>query len=145
MKNGGMLHAHCESYMNRHLIKRLVVTVVSFVLLYYSTAWAVLRCFHEAYDSDHEIEILYDASAQMNFECIGPDYHLETMAGSSAPTQLHRLIADFTPHVNDVLILRSLSDNRESDVWLRAVFERLSPSAFLIPIPLYLSISVLRF
>lgn len=132
----------CESYMSRHLIKRAVVTVVSFVLLYYSVAGALLRCFHDVDDLNDESEICYQNTGHDNLECVGPEYHTESMAGSSAPPQLHRIITDCAPHANNILILRNFSE--EISIWRRAVFRRLSPLKSLNPVPRYLSLSVLR-
>jgi hypothetical protein len=128
--------------MARRSIKYSVVSVVSFVLLYYSAAWAVLRCFHDEYNSDHKTEISYQNAPHVNFECVEPDYHTEPLAGS-APLELHRFTADFTSHVDDLLLRNPWGDG-ESAVWRRAVFQGSSPLSSLNSIPRYLSLSVLR-
>jgi hypothetical protein len=129
--------------MNRHLIKRLVVTVVAFVLLYYSIAWAVLRCSHDEDDSDHEVALLNGDLVHLDLECVGPNFHTESMAEASSPPQRDRLMLDITPHGNDFLTLQIRSD-AASDVWLRAVFEASPSLAFPIGLPFYLFLSVLR-
>jgi hypothetical protein len=131
-----------QTYMARRLSKYSVVTVVSFVLLYYSIAGAVLRCLHDVYNSDQETEISYQNPGHVNFECVGPEYHTEPLAGS-APLESYRFIADFTSHVDD-LLLRNPSGDGESAVWRRAVFQGSSPHSSLNSIPRYLSLSVLR-
>jgi hypothetical protein len=130
--------------MNHHLLKSLVAMVVAFVLLYYSVAWAVLRCSHDGDDSDHEVALLNGDPVHLNLECVGPDYHTESMAGSSSPSQFDRLMPEVTRHVNDFLTLQTGSGDAASDVWLRAVFETSPSLAFLIGLPSYLFLSILR-
>ena len=144
MKSGGMLHAHCECYMNRHLIKRAVVTIVSFVLLYYSTAWAVLRCSHDGDDSDHEVALHNGDPVHLDLECVCPNFHTEAMAEASSPPQRDRLTLDINSHFNDFLTLQTATGNAATDFWLRAVFERSRSLAFLIGLPSYLFLSILR-
>ena len=130
--------------MNHRLLKSLVAMVVAFVLLYYSIAWAVLRCSHDGDDSDYEVALLNGDPVHLDFECLGPNFHTEAMAEASSPPQLDRLMPEVTRYVNDFLTLQTRSGDAASDVWLRAVFE-LSPSlAFLIGLPSYLFFSVLR-
>ena len=142
--------------MNRHLLKTFVVSLVSFVLLYYSVAWAVLRCSHEEDHGYHQVT-LYNADAhargssfaspnhvQEHLDCMAPDYHTESLAGPSSASQLHRLTTDITSHVYDFLTLQRVAGNGATDLWLSAVFERVTPRNFLIDSSRYLSLSVLR-
>ena len=140
--------------MSRYF-KSLIVIVISFVLLYYSIAWAVLRCPHEQYDSNHEVSIHTDETSlntlgytrtspvPLNFQCAGPDYHTELMASSLSPSQFDPS-AEIAFRVNGLPALRTLSGSGESDLWLRAVFENPSSLTFLTGLPRYLSISVFR-
>lgn len=139
--------------MNRYLFKSLVAIVVSFVLLYYSVAWAVLRCSHDEDQSaqevvldndDADIKDFHYASSNpvpLNLECVGADYHTEFMAESLSPSELHRLTLGIAPDVNGFLTYQTVSGH---NVWLRAVFESLSSLSFPIGLPRYLSLSILR-
>jgi hypothetical protein len=142
--------------MIRHLLRNVVAIAISFGLLYYSIAWAVLRCSHDAEHADHEVALQDpDATHQgfhhaavntvdLNLECVGPNFHTEAMAEASSPPQLDRLTLDITPHVNDFLTLRTVIGDAATDIWLRAVFETSRSLAFLIGLPSYLLLSVLR-
>ena len=130
--------------MSRYFFKGLVAIVVSFVLLYYSVAWAVLACSHHEEDPGHEIALVDGYGVSLNLECIDSDYHTELMAGSSSPSELHRLKLDIAPNANGFLTHRTVSGQGAGDVWLRAVFEILSPLSFPIGSPRYLSLSTLR-
>jgi hypothetical protein len=137
--------------MNHYLLKSLVAVVVVFVLLYYGVAWAVLRCSHDAEHSDHAVEMEdVDATRQafhrvsvnavdLDLECGGPDFHTEAMAEASSPPQLGRLTPDTTRNVNDLLTLRNLTGAAAT-----AVFETSPSRAFLIGLPSYLFLSILR-
>ena len=128
--------------MNRHFLKISIVMIISFVLLYYSVSWAVLRCSHD--DSEQEIVELNADPVHPSLECAGPDYHTESIAGSSSPSQLDRLMSKVARHVNDLLTLRIGSGDAAGDVWLRAVFEAQRARAFRIGLPSYLFLSILR-
>jgi hypothetical protein len=130
--------------MKHHLLKSLFAMAVAFVLLYYSVAWAVLRCSHDGDDSDQEVALFNGDPIHLDFECIGPTFHTEAMAESSSLSQLDRLRLEVTRYVNDFLTLQTWSGDAAGDVWLRAVLE-MSPSlAFPIGYPSYLFLSVLR-
>ena len=138
-----MVHAGLASKdMNRHFLKISVVMVISFVLLYYSVSWAVLRCSHD--DSEQEIVELNADPVHPGLECAGPDYHTESIAGSSSPSQLDRLMSKVARHVNDFLTLPIGSGDAPADVWLRAVFETHRACAFQVKLPSYVFLSILR-
>ena len=125
----------------KRYVKSILVTLTAFVLLYYSVAWAVLRCAHEEYDSSQEVATLgYTPSAPipLNFECGGPNYHTEMVATSLSPPQLERLTASFIFRLKASLTLPRFSTNGWGDLWLRAVFENLSSLSFLTGLPRYL-------
>jgi hypothetical protein len=142
--------------MTRHLLRNVIAIAISFVLLYYGIAWAVLRCSHDAEHSDHAVATedvdathkdLHDASlnpVHLDLECVGPDFHTEAMAEASSLPQLDRLTLDVTPHVNNFLTLQTATGDAATDIWLRAVFERSRSLAFLIGLPSYLFLSILR-
>lgn len=142
--------------MNHHLLKSLIAMVVAFVLLYYGVAWAALRCSHDAGHSDHAIAMedvdathqhFHEASlnpANLDLECVGPDFHTETMAEASSPLKFDRLPRDITSQVNNFLTLQTATGDAATDFWLRAVFETLRSPGFLIGLPSYLFLSVLR-
>lgn len=130
--------------MNRNFFKALGAIVVSFVLLYYGIAWAVLGCSHDEEDPDREIALVDGHAVPLSLECVGSDYHTELMAGSSSPSKLHRLKRDIAPDTNGFLTHRTVSGQGAGDVWRRTVFEVLSPLSFPIGLPRYLSLSTLR-
>ena len=130
--------------MNHHLLKSLVAVVVAFGLLYYSIAWAVLRCSHDGDDSDHEVTLLNGDPVHLDLECVGPNFHTEAMLETSSSPQLGRLMAEVTRYVNDFFTLQTQPGEAASDIWLRAVFERSPSLAVLIGLPSYLFLSVLR-
>jgi hypothetical protein len=118
--------------MTRPFIKTLVVAIVSLTLLYYSVAWAVLRCPHQESHSDHEIA-LFDGNSprpviflaskshgQPSLDCPGPNYHMEWLAGPSASSELLRLMRLIVPTSN---VLQHIVASQQADnVWLRALF-----------------------
>ena len=138
--------------MMRYL-RILFVLTVSFVLLYYSVAWAVLRCSHDEDHSDQEVaQSLEDTASDLavlnpdstDIECIGQDYHTEFIASSSLSAEVHRLAFHIASGIDAFQILQIRSEHGAGDVWLRAVFKGLSPLNFLIGISPYLSLSTLR-
>ena len=135
--------------MSRHDIKTGLVSLLTFVLLYYSVAWAVLRCCH---DEDHSSDaaavsasalhaknahLPFSRHAQANLDCLGSNYHTESLAGPSSPTELHRLTSRFASRVTDDLTLPGLAADGSRGI-------RLSPVIFQTHPPRYLSLSVFR-
>jgi hypothetical protein len=142
--------------MNRHLPKTFVISLVSFVLLYYSTAWAVLRCFHAENHSDHAVA-LYDTDVhgknayrpstidlETNIDCLDLAYHTESLAGPSSSPQLHRWATRTIPHVADYLNSPRWAEDGARNFWLRAVFDGPAGVSFFIDARRYLSLSILR-
>ena len=135
--------------MSRKYIKTGLVSLLALVLLYYSAAWAVLRCFH---DEDHSTEAAvvsagdcyakdahfpFSHHAQANLDCFGSAYHTESLARPSSPTELHRLTSRVTSQVTDELTLPGLAADGSRGIWL-------SPVVFPTQPPRYLSLSVFR-
>jgi hypothetical protein len=154
MNANGIFRAH-QLGMDRHPVKTSVVMILSSLLLYYSVAWAVLRCF------DHEDEtgaqtaisaggLHYADFAPSHVEhpkahigCMGSNYHTETLAGSSSPSQLRTLTTNIT-QVTGFLALEGNGEVASEYLWLRALFDRASTVPFPTASPRYLSLSVLR-
>lgn len=138
--------------MRRPFIKTSIVGIIFLALLYYSVAWAVLRCPHQENHLDQEAA-LYDINAveisilldehQANIDCTGPKYHTESLAGSSAATEILRLTRDFDSQVDAFPTLPHITRGQLGDVW--ALFYNGSSSIILIHLPRYLLLSVLRF
>ena len=128
-----------------HLAKIFIAISVSLLLLYYSAAGAVLRCSHDGDDSDHQVRMPNGDPVHLDLECVGPSFHIETIADASSPPQRDRLTLDITPHVNDFLTVQTATGDAATDFWLRAVFERSRSLGFLIGLPSYLFLSILRF
>lgn len=152
MNANGIFRAH-QLGMNRHFLKTSVVTILSSVLLYYSVAWAVLRCFDHEDETGSQTAISADGLHHADFVpshiehpkahigCIGSNYHTETLAGSSSPSQLRTL----TTNITQVTRFLALEDNGQvaiENLWLR--FDRASTLPFPTASPRYLSLSVLR-
>ena len=154
--------------MNRHLPKTFVISLVSFVLIYYSTAWAVLRCVHEEGRSDHAVALAdsrlgarlsniahnnvhannaYRSSSSYPgtyIDCLNLAYHTESLGGPSSPPQLQRWMSYINPHPADFLSSLDVTEDWARDVWLRFVFERPPGLTFFLDSPLYLSLSIFR-
>lgn len=154
MNANGIFRAH-QLGMNRRFVKTSVIMIFSSLLLYYSVAWAVLRCFHDEDESGTETTVLADASQQRHFVpahtehskadigCMGANFHTETLAGSSSPPQVRTL----TTNITQVIGFLGLEGNAEvaiENLWLRALFNRGSSLPFPTASPRYLSLSVLR-
>jgi hypothetical protein len=142
--------------MSRPHLKTFVATFLASVLLYYSAAWAVLRCCHEekhasveasvsGYDMDdgHSSQLSWPSHALSQIDCLDFEYHTESLASPAAPPQLHRATAAITPYPNDFFVLKSLPDSYKRNL-LRNVFTRGSPLSELSAPPLYLSLSGMR-
>ncbi|HSE86793.1 MAG TPA: hypothetical protein VLJ79_11260 [Candidatus Binatia bacterium] len=118
--------------------------IVAFGLFYYGAAWAVLRCAHDGEDSDQEVALFNGDPLHLDFECGGPNFHTEALAETSSPPQLGRWMPEVTRHVNDFFTFETRPGEAANDIWLRAVFDRVPALAFLIGLPSYLFLSVLR-
>jgi hypothetical protein len=138
--------------MNRHYMKTAVVSLLSFILLYYSVAWVVLSCFHED-DNAHHPAIVSVTDAldgnsylpspgrdHVNVDCLDSDFHTESLAGGSASSQLTVRVGRAASQGMDDLTL-ALAAAQARRLWLKAVLDRFP---FLIDLPRYLSLSVLR-
>jgi hypothetical protein len=146
-----MLRADLNLSMTRNLLRAVVAVAISFVLLYYSVAWAVLRCSHDAKHAEYEVALQDPDPTHEGFhgvdpdlECPGSNFHTEAMAEASFSRQLDRLLLDMTPHINDFPTLRIVTANAEIDTWLKTGFESSRLLAFLISLPSYLFLSILR-
>lgn len=154
MNANGIFRAH-QLGMSRHFIKTSVVTILSSVLLYYSVAWAVLRCFDHEDETGAQTAISADGLHHADFApshidhpkahigCMGSNYHTETLAGSSSPSQLRTLTTNIT-QVTGFLALEGNGEVALENLWLRAVFDRASTLPFPTASPRYLCLSVLR-
>jgi len=139
--------------MSRHRLKIFLVSLVSFVLLYYSVAWAVLRCSHDE-DFANTEEAVADASVQVagssyslqsqdgaHLDCLGSDYHTETLGGFSDSLRQRHFSTDIASRVTDSLFGSETAES--GNHWLRALFDG-SARAHPIDPPRYLALSVLR-
>jgi hypothetical protein len=139
--------------MNRSIVKIALSSFIALVLVYYSAAWAVLRCFHGedfaatvAAVSDtgtHTAGSFYSFQSQdqAHLDCMGSDYHTEALAGFAAPIQLPPL--SVTSGVIDLSTMHGTGTPENGSLWLRALFDG-SALAHPIDPPRYLSLSVLR-
>ena len=154
MNSNGIFHAHQSFGMNRHFVKTSVVMILSSVLLYYSVAWVVLRCFHDIDETGTETAVS-DSLHQRHFasshvqhpnadiDCMGLNYHTETLAGSSAPLQVRSLTA-MTSQVPGSFAVHNIGELAVENRWLRALSDRGSTLTFPTDLPRYLSVSALR-
>jgi hypothetical protein len=142
--------------MNRQHVKTFLATFLASVLLYYSAAWAVLRCcpdeehasFEESLSKDYLHDGLYShlswpSHAPTQIDCLDFEYHTEILAGPVSPPQFHRVTAAVRPSGNDFFVLKGLADSHKKNL-LRNVFTRGSPPSELSDPPRYLSLSSLR-
>jgi len=142
--------------MNRRHVKTFVATFLASMLLYYSAAWAVLRCCHDdeqasleegvSKDDLHDgldSHISWTRQVPTQIDCLDFEYQTEVLAGPASPPELHRVTAAVTPSANDFYVLKSLADSHRKNL-LRNVFTRGSPPTEPSDPPLYLSLSSLR-
>jgi len=83
------------------------------MLLYYSAAWAILRCYHDDEHSEIEASEIHPnspAHAHVSLpgpaeavDCLDFDYHTEFLGGPTAPPELHRSLVSFNVHVDELL------------------------------------------
>ena len=144
------------SGMKNQQLKTFLATFLASMLLYYSAAWALLRCCHEdeparveqsmsAHDLRDGIHSYLSRSshAPSQMDCLDFEYQTEVLASPASPPQFHRATAAPTPNANDFFVMKSLADGHRKNL-LRNVFTRGSPPAESFDPPLYLSLSTLR-
>ena len=143
--------------MNSRFAKSSLCSLIALVLVYYSVAWAVLRCFHDD-DFANTETAMFDASSYSagsfysfqsqdgaHLDCMGSDYHTETLAGFAAPHQERLSSTDIASHVSDLSNLYDTGTaENDGNLWLSALFDDGPVHSSRIGLPLYLSISVLR-
>ena len=138
--------------MNHPFGKSTISSFIALVLLYYSVAWAVLRCSHDE-DFAHTEAAVSDASVHStglpyserqggaHLDCLGSDYHTETLGAFLGPLQERLLSTDIASRVTDLSIVHSGTEN--GNLWLRVLFDGFARAHSIGP-PRYLSLSVLR-
>ena len=138
--------------MNRSILKTTISSFIALVLVYYSVAWAVLRCSHDE-DFAHTEAAVSDASVHStglpyserqggaHLDCLGSDYHTETLGAFLGPLQERLLSTDIASRVTDLSIVHSGTEN--GNLWLRVLFDGFARAHSIGP-PRYLSLSVLR-
>ena len=142
--------------MNFRFPKTFVATFLASVMLYYSVAWAVLRCCHEEEHASveaslsepdlhdgHSSHVSWPGHAPTQIDCLVFEYHTEILASPASPPQFHRITAAVTPYLDNFLFPTSLPDNHNRNL-LKNAFTRGSPLFELSDPPLYLSLSSLR-
>jgi hypothetical protein len=134
------------------IAKSTISSFIALVLVYYSVAWAVLRCSHDE-DFAHTEAAVSDASVHStglpyserqggaHLDCLGSDYHTETLGAFLGPLQERLLSTDIASRVTDLSIVHSGTEN--GNLWLRVLFDGFARAHSIGP-PRYLSLSVLR-
>ena len=142
--------------MNQNSLMTCVVSLLATVLLYYSAAWSVLGCFDRQDDavrgptlSDANIHtseflLLLRHHVEARLDCVGTNYHTETLAGSSSLPKLQLPTFGARSDANDSLVLQRLGRAGIESLRLRAVFESGFALKFSTDSPRYLSLSALR-
>jgi len=139
--------------MNHPITKSTISSFIALVLVYYSVAWVVLRCCHDE-DFAHTDGAVADASGRTagssysferqggaHLDCMGSDYHTETLGGFSDSLQQRHFSTDIASRVTDSLYGSETAES--GNHWLRALFDG-SARAHPIDPPRYLALSVLR-
>ena len=138
--------------MNHSILTNSISSFIALVLVYYSVAWAVLRCSHDE-DFAHTEAAVSDASVHStglpyserqggaHLDCLGSDYHTETLGAFLGPLQERLLSTDIASRVTDLSIVHSGTEN--GNLWLRVLFDGFARAHSIGP-PRYLSLSVLR-
>jgi hypothetical protein len=138
------------SYRGR---KVFLVAFITGVLVHYSVAWAVLECFHGEDENYTETVVPSDKPylgsplsnhPKGNIQCIGSEYRIEPLASSSISDQPSSLTRISGSLVNGLSVLYDGMDTARANLWLFALFERVSIPIFQSTSPRYLSLSVLR-
>jgi hypothetical protein len=152
----GIFPALVRDSMKRQTLKMFVVSLVTFVLLYYSAAWAVLSCFdgedhfHERINAsemgsyDSQVHLANGGHRHDFIDCAAPEFHVETLAGPVSLAFLVRAFADLQLHSNDSLRGGVSANALARFLGLNYLFRRTSNLPQLSDIPLYLSLAVLR-
>jgi hypothetical protein len=116
----------------------------------------MLRCLHDEDHSTTPVQITEtDARfeflcAQLhggnpgNLECIGFDYHAESLAGLSSSTQVQRWTARIVARVTGFSIPGGVAAGGAGSRSLRAVFDGNACPVHFLDLPRYLSLSTLR-
>lgn len=144
--------------MNHRQVKTFVATFLASMMLYYSAAWAVLRCCHDDEHADVmesvskdgaldwqdglDAHISWPDGASAQLDCLDFDFQTEVLAIPASPPDLHRIAIAVTPSAFDLNVLKGLADDHRKDL-LRYDFTRGSPFQLSAP-PLYLSLATLR-
>ena len=142
--------------MNRYSVKTSVVLILSSVLFFYSVAWAMLTCFHHEDETGTATAVSADDLHQRHFapshvkhpkadiDCMGSNYHTETLAVSSAPSQVRTPTANITSQVPGFFAFQNNAEVAIENRWLWTLFDRGSTLPFSTDLPRYLSLSILR-
>jgi hypothetical protein len=134
-------------------LKIFIIALITGVLVHYSVAWAVLECFHTEDENVTETAVSiagpYHAFVtpnhlKTNIQCIGSEYRIEPLASASVPNQPSGAPGNISSHVNGLSVLYDGMETAKADLWLFALFKRVSTLTFPISSPRYLSLSVLR-
>ena len=134
-------------------LKIFIIALITGVLVHYSVAWAVLECFHTEDENETQTAVsiaeAYLASTLLNhhktnIQCIGSEYRIEPLASASAPNQQASITGKIDSHVNGLPVLHDDVDMASVNLWVFALFRRVSTLTFPISSPRYLSLSVLR-
>lgn len=141
--------------MNRHFIKSLTVATVSFVLLYYSVAWAILRCHHDEKHAVFEASLLeHDRHDQLSphfsapshasgeIDCLEFEYHFELLTGPASPLRNYRATTGAARYLSYLFTYENQLDGQRENI-LKCVFARGSTPKPSDPPP-YLFFSTLR-
>jgi hypothetical protein len=142
-----MAHAMLSKLNMSRFASYFVISFVSLILVYYSTAWVVLRCSHDenAPNDDGFVVSVTDTvtSDGASLECLGSDY-TESLAGPASSAEIDPLTnvgASLQSHGFD---FASLAINGLRGAWLSAVFRNAVIVSFPIDPPPYLFLLVLR-
>jgi hypothetical protein len=139
--------------MNHPIAKATISSFIALVLVYYSVAWVVLRCSHDE-DFAHTDGAVADASGRtagssyslqsqggVHLNCLGSDYHTETLGGFSDSLQQRHFSTDIASRVTDLSYGSGTAES--GNHWLRALFNGAALAHPIDP-PRYLSLSVIR-
>lgn len=144
-----------RSGMNSRQRKILIVWFIAFVLIYYSAAWAILRCYHDDDHASSEIQASQTGSSAAehghivipgeaeNIDCTAFDFHTESLNAPTSAPQLSRSLVWFNPEFPDVAI-SNWQMAGFTPCHLATIFTRGSPSSTFLDTPLYLFLSSLR-
>lgn len=151
MGSGGIVAAGFDEIMTWRAVRLSLTLLIALVLVYYSVAWAVLRCCHDDHPA-HELMAADSAESGSHYhsmpseswiDCLNPDYRAETLAASSLTSQARSLFDQVLLHGID-FHTRPIDERPATQAHGLGVWARVAGYFYSTDSPRFLTLSVLR-